>query len=396
MHQPDLNRAATSASSNSTLPFASHLERDDPEYFQCLKDGGELFHALAWKYPVIGETFISPKEWSSPMDASLTELGTILSTLLFIEDGLMYEQEVRRLCGLPAEKKELDQYLVATLEGLIEFRGALVSLLEIAGGELPDSPSARIKAGLLPVLNKAITRVSCKVEDWSVMSEEILDALDDSGPRSIDIKVPAALSFKLYSTSRQADPIYTPYDPESLALAFGGLVSTGTKASLSWERKVKNVTNSEEFLHPLPVLELTHILEANRILLSGIADGVAGRLRDYDCTVGGGRVCAQPDAIPALLESWLSAANAIDMRMNVEERYTRVSELAALYQYIHPTSDGNGRTGHVLTNWCLEKAGLPTFSVPKSNEAEYIKAHDEALLNHDYRPLISLMKRYPS
>jgi len=389
------HQAVPNPSDDVMVPYAALLKADDREYYDYLVKEGELFHALAWSYPEIGATFIPPKDWTDPCRASMAELGGVINTLLYLEDGRIYEPKVREVCRLPMEQEGFDKYLIGIAEGLLSFRESLLALPVLQDTDLPDSLEGRIKGGLLPLLDRSLNRVVCKVENWELMDEAFLDNLDNvQSAKLTGVKYPLALSYTLSTYSRKTSSPFTPYDPVEIAKAFGQFVSSDTKPSLLWSRKVKNVEEAERHAQGLERLSIREILDTNVLILTGVSDGIAGTLRRYDCTVGDGRVCAPPAEIPNLLDGWIEAANAVSDVGEVEDRYKQIAELATIYQYIHATSDGNGRTGHIVTNWCLRKAGLPGFSVPKKHEAEYIQAYDQASLKGDYTPLIELFKKF--
>lgn len=55
---------------------------------------------------------------------------------------------------------------------------------------------------------------------------------------------------------------------------------------------------------------------------------------------------------------------------------------------IHPFPDGNGRTIRGITNFLLEKAGLPPVYVKSSERGKYHEAMNKAIVDNDYRYLI--------
>lgn len=59
---------------------------------------------------------------------------------------------------------------------------------------------------------------------------------------------------------------------------------------------------------------------------------------------------------------------------------------------IHPFPDGNGRTIRGITNFLLEKAGLPPVYVKSCERGKYHEAMNKAILNNDYRYLIGFYK----
>ena len=44
------------------------------------------------------------------------------------------------------------------------------------------------------------------------------------------------------------------------------------------------------------------------------------------------------------------------------------------FEYLHPFRDGNGRTGRLLSNWILLKAGHPLLIIDMKDRADYIEA----------------------
>ena len=58
---------------------------------------------------------------------------------------------------------------------------------------------------------------------------------------------------------------------------------------------------------------------------------------------------------------------------------------------IHPFIDGNGRTGRLLMNLELLKAGFPAAVLPVERRLAYYQALDAAHVDGDYRPFIALV-----
>lgn len=375
--------------------YALLLRADHEEYYDYLVKEGGLFHSLAWEYPEMGATFILPGEWGDPSSATQEELGVVITTLLFLEDGKVYEPKVREVCCMPLEEEAFDTYLISIAEELLVFRKALLALPLFEELDLPSSVNGRVLAGLLPLLDRVLNRVACKIKNWELMPESLLTGLDEMPQPTLQgVKYPLALSSSLSTYSRKTASPFTPYDSFEVAQAFGQFVSSEAKPSLLMSRKVENVQEAGRYAERVEVLTRREVLHVNELILRGVSDRIAGTLRSYECTVGDGRVCAPPAQIPDLLEQWLEAANRVSDLGEVQDRYQQIAELASLYQYIHPTSDGNGRTGHVVTNWCLRKAGLPCFSVPKKHEGEYVRAYDLASSAKTYAPLIDLFKKF--
>lgn len=60
---------------------------------------------------------------------------------------------------------------------------------------------------------------------------------------------------------------------------------------------------------------------------------------------------------------------------------------------IHPFRDGNGRTSRILLNYMLARYGYPTITIYAHQREEYIKAMDTAILENNYKPLISMITK---
>ena len=70
------------------------------------------------------------------------------------------------------------------------------------------------------------------------------------------------------------------------------------------------------------------------------------------------------------------------------------------YEYLHPFRDGNGRTGRLLSNFILLRAGHPLLIIKLEDRSEYISAlkqirtegSDEFLIAFFLKTAINLMK----
>ena len=58
---------------------------------------------------------------------------------------------------------------------------------------------------------------------------------------------------------------------------------------------------------------------------------------------------------------------------------------------IHPFVDGNGRTGRLLLNFELMKAGYPPAVIRKEDRLSYYDALDEACVSADYDAITRLV-----
>ena len=70
------------------------------------------------------------------------------------------------------------------------------------------------------------------------------------------------------------------------------------------------------------------------------------------------------------------------------------------FEYLHPFRDGNGRTGRLMSNWILLRAGHPLVIIDVKDRAAYINAlrqirgegTDEFLISFFFQTAISRME----
>jgi len=69
----------------------------------------------------------------------------------------------------------------------------------------------------------------------------------------------------------------------------------------------------------------------------------------------------------------------------------RAAELHTRFVKIHPFVDGNGRTGRLLLNFELMKAGYPPAIIRKEDRLAYYDALDNACVSDDYSDITRLV-----
>lgn len=126
--------------------------------------------------------------------------------------------------------------------------------------------------------------------------------------------------------------------------------------------EAKNLARVVEYLDTRPNLELTieNILLLHRMLIGGIDDSIAGRLRkEQEYVRVGSHIAPAPEHLRSLLD------NLIDEYLSSHDRYflENIARFHAEFERIHPFNDGNGRIGRVLINLQLASFGYPPIII---------------------------------
>ncbi|NLN65597.1 MAG: Fic family protein [Clostridiaceae bacterium] len=97
----------------------------------------------------------------------------------------------------------------------------------------------------------------------------------------------------------------------------------------------------------------------------------------------------QPYLIQPKMEQLL-----IDFAESTEHIVTKLARFHLEFEGIHPFIDGNGRTGRLLVNMELMKAGFPTINIKFTDRIAYYNAFDEYQIKHNLSAMEKLFARY--
>ena len=77
-----------------------------------------------------------------------------------------------------------------------------------------------------------------------------------------------------------------------------------------------------------------------------------------------------------------------------EDLVTKLARFHIEFESIHPFIDGNGRTGKLLINLELMKAGYPPIDIKFTDRLKYYEAFDEYHTKHNLSPIADMFARY--
>ena len=96
---------------------------------------------------------------------------------------------------------------------------------------------------------------------------------------------------------------------------------------------------------------------------------------------------------PYLIESKMEQL-LLDFKESSEHIVTKLARFHIEFEGIHPFIDGNGRTGRLLVNLELMKAGYPPIDIKFTDRITYYNAFDEYHVKHNLSAMETLFARY--
>ncbi|MGH9857253.1 MAG: Fic family protein [Acidobacteriota bacterium] len=206
------------------------------------------------------------------------------------------------------------------------------------------------------------------------------ESLKDGKDSLIKLLAEAELPELVYNSNAIENSTLTLKETERILLE----LEVARQVSVRELFEAKNLARVTEYLEARPNLELTieNILLLHRMLIGGIDDDIAGRLREQNEYVRvGSHVAPAPEHVPQLLD------NLIDDYLSSHDRYflDNIAHFHAEFERIHPFCDGNGRIGRVLVNMQLASLGYPPVIIrSKGKQTDYYPLFQKYVDDADY------------
>ena len=136
------------------------------------------------------------------------------------------------------------------------------------------------------------------------------------------------------------------------------------------------------------VLSLRLIKEFHSLILGPVDPEIAGQFKKFkNKIVGSSFETSDPIFVEEDLEKILK-----DYFSSTENAIEKIAKFHANFEKIHPFSDGNGRTGRLIMNFELMKAGYPICIIKNEDRLEYYNSLNEAQANNNYDEIVKFVE----
>ena len=158
--------------------------------------------------------------------------------------------------------------------------------------------------------------------------------------------------------------------------------------------EVKNAFAVYDIMEELDPFDLSSLLKAHGIMMKGIIDD-AGKLRNVGVGVYSGdtliHMAPPSDRVPVLIEDLFEWAKNSDVHPLIKSCVFHYE-----FEFIHPFSDGNGRTGRlwhtlILSKWKEVMSAIPIESIVRKHQQEYYHAIETSTKKADSGTFIDFM-----
>lgn len=150
--------------------------------------------------------------------------------------------------------------------------------------------------------------------------------------------------------------------------------------------RIEDIFNSDEAWH-----DLSTFLEIHEILMRGVSDHIAGRLRNRDVMIRGAK--QQPpgaEKVPDLMDQFFSRLNEVKEAEPTIHGLVLATWAHGAIARIHPFEDGNGRIARLWQDMLLLRARLTVAIIRPQDRQAYLDALSQAD-EDEFNPLVQLI-----
>ncbi len=275
-------------------------------------------------------------------------------------------------------------------------------LIKKQGGLTQSSLAIRLQVSF-PTINSWLLGKSLPRKKHIELIESLYDdffGLEIINQESLDIIKNKVLSFydpnwvdNILKSKEILDQLLLKITYHSNSIEGSTLTEADTEAILFQKKVIANrtlieqleaVNHQKAFDYSLKIirnkgLKIKDVLEIHKLLMSGIIDS-AGEFRNHPVRILGSYV---PTANYLSIEKKLSDLITF-INQPENDKIEHIAKSHAIFEQIHPFSDGNGRVGRLLMLLMTLKYGLPPVLVFQEQKKAYYKYLQEAQLKGDY------------
>lgn len=146
---------------------------------------------------------------------------------------------------------------------------------------------------------------------------------------------------------------------------------------------VKQLVSENKQINEKVIKDIHYLVLANKREDRGVYRRVPVRI------MGATHEPPQPYLIASKMEELLKK-----YKNSNEDIVTKLARFHIEFESIHPFIDGNGRTGRLLVNLELMKAGYPTIDIKFTDRLKYYEAFDEYHAKHNVSAMANMFARY--
>ena len=133
------------------------------------------------------------------------------------------------------------------------------------------------------------------------------------------------------------------------------------------------------------------ILKLHKILMTGVKDEFAGKIRDFNVSIGG--TLFKPPAFEALSYELKNFFRWYEKTKNKLHAFESAALVHLKFVTIHPFGDGNGRIARLLMNFILKRKGFPMLDIPYANREYYYDSLENCQINKIEKPFVNYLKK---